>query len=82
MCAASPIERSFTRRVIRVKKEESAFFYFILESYEGMVSYSTLDFKQGQKEICLELRVPYGFLADIQGILERIGDFKDEFNFV
>lgn len=31
------------RKVFRTRKQDSAYVYAILESYEGLVSYSTLD---------------------------------------
>lgn len=60
-------------RKIRVKKEDSAFVYFILESYEGIVSYSTLDFRKGDPHRDLELRIPPDFVQDVEGVLARLG---------
>ena len=66
------------RKVIRVKKEDSAFVYFILESYEGIVSYSTLDSELGQAWRDLELRIPPDFVVEVDGLLARLGEMVYE----
>ena len=66
------------KKVIRVRKEESAFVYFILESYEGITSYSTLEFKQGDVHRDLELRIPPDFLNEVEDLLKRLGDLVYE----
>ena len=65
---------SAIRRVIRVRTEDSAFVYFILESYEGITSYSTLDFKQGEPYRDLELTIPSDFVEEVDSLLKRLGD--------
>lgn len=62
------------RRRIRVRKEDSAYVYFILESYEGVTAYSTLDFKVGDPFRDLELLIPPDFLTETEGLIERLGD--------
>jgi hypothetical protein len=62
------------RKKIRVKKEDSAFVYFILESYEGITSYSTLYFKQGDLHRDLELRIPNDFVPEVEDLLRHLGD--------
>ncbi len=62
------------KKVIRVKKEESAYVYFILESYEGITSYSTLDFKPTDTYRDLELRIPPDFFNEVEELLKRMGD--------
>jgi hypothetical protein len=61
-------------RTVRVKKEDSAFIYFILESYEGIASYSTLEFKTGDSFRDLELRIPPDYLAEVEELLKSFGD--------
>jgi hypothetical protein len=65
-------------KVIRVKKEDSAFVYFILESYEGITSYSTLDHREGDAYRDLELRIPPDFVAEVEDLLKRLGDLVYE----
>lgn len=48
--------------------------YFILESYEGITSYSTLDFKAGDAHRDLELRYSPDFAKEVEDLLERLGD--------
>lgn len=57
------------KKVIRVKKEDSAFVYFILESYEGIASYSTLPHSQGDLFRDLELRIPPDFEEEVNALL-------------
>jgi hypothetical protein len=57
---------------IRVRKEDSAFVYAVLEASEGMAAYSTLDFRPGDAHRDLELQVPVGFLTDVEALLERL----------
>jgi hypothetical protein len=61
-------------KTIRVKKEDSAFVYFILESYEGIASYSTLDFEPSSAHRDLELRIPPDFLGEVEELLKQLGD--------
>lgn len=68
-------------KTIRVRKEDAAFVYFILESYEGIVSYSTLAPKPGEEGAAhrdLELRIPPDFEADVADVLSRLGDLVYE----
>jgi hypothetical protein len=67
------------KRQIRVRKQDSAFVYFILESYEGIASYSTLDFNQGDMHRDLELRIPSDFVTDVDQLLKQLGDLIYEF---
>jgi hypothetical protein len=66
------------KKVIRVKKEDSAYVYFILESYEGITSYSTLDFKHGDNFRDLELRIPTDFLSEVEDLLKILGEMVYE----
>jgi predicted KAP-like P-loop ATPase len=65
-------------RKIRVKKEDSAFVYFILESYEGVTSYSTLDFEPGDAHRDLELRTTSDFSKEVDDLLKRLGELVYE----
>lgn len=62
------------KKKIRVKKEDSAFVYFILESHEGITSYSTLPFQQGDSFRDLELRIPPDFIIEVEELLKSLGD--------
>jgi hypothetical protein len=62
------------RKKIRVKKEDSAFVYAILESYEGIAAYSTLDFKLGDPHRDLELLIPPDFVGEVESLCKRLGD--------
>ena len=69
-------------KIIRVKKEDAAFLYFILESYEGITSYSTLntkgDAKDGEAHRDLELRIPPDFVGEVEELLKSLGDLVYE----
>lgn len=68
-----PATRSVWKN-IRVKKEDSAFVYMILESYEGITSYSTLDHKTGDAYRDLELRIPPDFVEEVEDLLKQLGE--------
>lgn len=61
-------------RKIRLRKEDTAFVYFILESHEGLVSYSTLPHEVGSPFRDLELRIPPDFVREVEEILSDFGD--------
>jgi hypothetical protein len=65
-------------RTIRVRKEDSAFVYFILESYEGITCYSTLESKVGDAHRDLELRIAPDFLKEVEALLKSLGDMVYE----
>ena len=56
-------------RTIRVRKEDSAFVYFMLESNEGIASYSTLAHRPGDAFRDLELRIPPDFVGEVDRLL-------------
>ena len=57
------------RRLIRVRKEDSAYVYFVLEALEGVASYSTLAHAPGAAYRDLELTVPVGFEQQVDELL-------------
>ncbi len=59
---------------LRVRKEDSAYLYCLLESYEGICSYSTVDYRPGDAHRDLELTIPIGFKDDVDRLLGRLGD--------
>lgn len=65
-------------KLIRVRKEDTAFLYFLLESYEGITSYSTLDFETGDPYRVMELRIPPDFVAEVEELLKSLGDWVHE----
>jgi hypothetical protein len=70
------------RKVIRVKKEDSAFVYAILESHEGITSYSTLPHEVGCPYRDLELQIPVGFQNEVDTVLKQLGDLTYEIDAV
>lgn len=70
----SQVPDTFLKRTIRVRKEDSAFVYFILESHEGIVSYSTLSHQPGDAHRELELQIPPAFIDEVDQVLRSFGD--------
>ena len=66
------------RKRIRVRKQDTAFIYFILESYEGIASYSTLDSHPGDAHRDLELIIPTDFEAEVASLLKDLGEMAYE----
>jgi len=62
------------RATIRVSKQDSAYVYFILESYEGICAYSTLNHENGDQTRDLELRYTSGFKNNVAEVLEALQD--------
>lgn len=60
------------QKKIRVHRKDSAFTYAILESLEGMASYSTLPDEPGQNYRDLALCIPEPFVLDIEIVLNGL----------
>ena len=58
------------RKIIRVRRRDSAFVYAILESLEGMTSFSTLSECNSQDYRELELSIVPGFAAEVETVLD------------
>ena len=61
-------EHSTIRRV-RVRSEDSAFIYAVLEASEGVCAYSTLPHRPGDRHRDLELVIPLGQEIEVDRIL-------------
>lgn len=62
------------KRRIRTRKEDSAFVYCIFESYEGIVSYSTVDYKPSTAHRDLELTIPECFVDEVDAVIKELGE--------
>lgn len=58
--------------VLRVRKEDSAYLYQILESYEGLTNYSTLDAPGNPVYRDVQLHVAPDLLPAILGLVEHL----------
>ncbi|MBI3543452.1 MAG: DUF4911 domain-containing protein [Deltaproteobacteria bacterium] len=65
-------ESTFITRIIRVHRRDAAFVYAILESLDGMTSFTTLPDAPGQDYRELELHVAPGFAADLETVLNGL----------
>ncbi|MGZ3688117.1 MAG: DUF4911 domain-containing protein [Bdellovibrionota bacterium] len=66
------------RRVFRVRKDDSAFVYCILEAHEGITSYSTLKHKTGDPHRDLELGISPDFQEDVERVIQSLGEMVYE----
>jgi hypothetical protein len=57
---------------IRVSKEDSAYLYSILESYDGLCAYSTYEHREGDRHRDMELIVPVGQELVLRKLLETL----------
>jgi len=77
-----PSESAILRKVIRVRKEDSAFIYNILEAHEGLAFYSTLPHQTGDAHRDLELNIPVSLVNEAALMLESMKELfielKDE----
>ncbi len=66
------------RRKFRVRREDSVFVYWVLESHEGAVAYSTLEHKPGDPHRDLMIFVPPGQEAASERVLRSLGELLYE----
>ena len=62
---------SVRRFRIRVRREDSAYAYTLLEAHEGIASYSTLQHSPGASDRWLELLVPISFIKEVEEIVNE-----------
>lgn len=60
------------RKILRVHRRDSAFVYAILESLEGMTSFSTLPDAVGQEFRELELHIAPGFAEEVEKVIDGL----------
>lgn len=65
---------SSVRRILQVKKENSAFVYAILESHEGWTAYSTLESPKETPYRRIELLIAPDFEREVTELIEVLGD--------
>ncbi len=58
--------------VIRVRKEDSAYLYQILESYEGLANYSTLTVEKALPHRDILLHLAPDLVPEVERLLERL----------
>ena len=68
--AGSPADAEI--KTIRVRTADSAYTYFILESYEGVMAYSTLPHSVGDPYRDLELQIPVSRKPEAEALLARL----------
>lgn len=73
--SANPLTARAVIRRVRMRKEDSAFFYALMESYEGIAAYSTLDSPPDTPHRDLELQVPPDFVIEVDNLLSELKDW-------
>lgn len=58
--------------ILRMRKEDSVYLYQILESYEGLTNYSTLNAEKGQPYRDVVLHVAPDLLPEVERLVERL----------
>jgi hypothetical protein len=58
--------------VLRVRKEDSAYLYQILESYEGLTNFSTLDSSGNPAYRDIELHLAPDLLPEVLRLVEHL----------
>jgi hypothetical protein len=59
---------------IRMKKEDSAFIYHVLEAHEGWAAYSTLPISRNDPYLDMLLIVPSEWVNPVNDLLESLKD--------
>ena len=57
---------------IRLRREDAAYVYAILEANGGLTAYSTLEHGPGERHRDLELVVPIGFVDEVNSLIEEL----------
>lgn len=71
--SSTKVWKQSLRKILRVKKEDSAFVYFILEAQEGITSYSTLDYLPQDPNRDLELTYSPDFENEVVSLIKELG---------
>lgn len=58
--------------VIRVRKQDSAYLYQLLESYEGLANYSTLTLEKDVPYRDIALHIAPDFQAEVEALVDRL----------
>lgn len=61
-----------------MRKEDSAFVYHILESYDGLASPTTLDHRTGEAHRDVELWYPKSREDELQAFIKSLGEMVYE----
>jgi hypothetical protein len=59
--------------VIRVRKQDTAYVYQVLESYEGLTNYSTLPAEKGTPYRDVILHIAPDLRREVEALIERLG---------
>jgi len=59
-------------RRIRVRTEDSAYVYSLLEASDGICAYSTLPHRPGDRHRDLELVIPTGQLPEVERLITEL----------
>jgi hypothetical protein len=63
------MEKKIVKKRFQLKREEIVLFQFILESYEGIATVSTID---STKDAVVEVHVMHDFVREIENILQSM----------
>lgn len=58
--------------ILRVKKQDSAFLYQLLESYEGLASFSTVTEQKDLPYRDIELHIAPDLAAEVEAMVARL----------
>jgi hypothetical protein len=70
-------ERIGQAMILRVSKEQSALLYQLLEGYDGITNYSTLDAEDGQGYRDIQLYFPPEMRNELLVVLKNISEAVD-----
>ncbi len=60
----------FIKRCFKVNRKDIAYLHFIIESYEGLATLSTIDGKNG----VVQLSIPSEFAGEVDSLLQALKD--------
>ncbi len=68
----NPVKVRANKMKIRVRKQDSAYLYQILESYEGLANYSTVSAERNLPYRDIILHLAPDLKCDLEALLERL----------
>lgn len=60
------------RKLYKMPKKDSAFFYFTLEANEGLCFYSTLPHEEGDSTRYVEISYPLGLEVQVENLISHL----------
>jgi hypothetical protein len=72
--AAADEPGAAVKRLIRIRRSDSAYVYAIFESHGAILAWSTVDHRPGETWSDIELQIPIAFIGEVDTLLQSLGN--------